>query len=141
MSTLKTQKTDASVEGFIDAIDDPRRKADCKALVELMQRATGQPPAMWGANIIGFGDYHYRYDSGREGDWFLAGLSPRKQNLALYITSGFEGYEDLISRLGKHKTGRSCLHINKLVDVDLEVLEELVRLSVDARALQHAPET
>ena len=127
MSDLKTRPTDASVEAFIDAVDHPRRREDARTLLELMQRVTGEKPVMWGPSIVGYGSYHYRYASGQEGDWPIAGFSPRKQNLSIYIMPGFEKYEGLLSRLGKHKTGKSCLYVNKLADVDMEVLEALVR--------------
>lgn len=94
-----------------------------------MQEVTGAEPRLWGSSIVGFGDYHYKYESGREGDWFVTGFSPRKQNLTLYIMAGFDNYDQLLSRLGKYKTGKSCLYINKLDDVDLDVLKELVAQS------------
>ncbi|MCO5207271.1 MAG: DUF1801 domain-containing protein, partial [Anaerolineae bacterium] len=97
---------------------------------------TGEPGALWGTSIVGFGTYHYKYASGREGDWFVTGFSPRKQNMTLYIMPGFEQYNDLLSKLGKHKTGKSCLYINKLDDVDLDVLRELVAQSADYMAAQ-----
>ena len=130
MSDLKTRPTDASVEAFIDAVDHPRRREDARTLLVLMQRVTGEAPVMWGPSIVGYGSYHYRYASGQEGDWPVAGFSPRKQNLSIYIMAGFRGYDDLLSRLGKYKTGKSCLYVNKLADVDLDVLETLVRASV-----------
>jgi hypothetical protein len=136
MAELKTKRNDASVEQFLSAIPDEKKRADAFAVLELMKRATGEEPAMWGDAIVGFGQYHYRYASGREGDMPIAGFSPRKQNLTLYIVSAFDGYGDLLGRLGKHKTGKACLWINKLADVDLAVLEELVRLSA-----QHTRET
>ncbi len=130
MVELKTRKTGASVDDFIDGIADDRRRQDCLALAELMREITGDEPAMWGPSMVGFGRYHYKYASGREGDWFVAGFSPRKQNLTLYIMSGFSGYDDLMARLGKHTTGKSCLYLKRLEDVDLAVLEELIRRSV-----------
>ncbi|MXX03821.1 MAG: DUF1801 domain-containing protein [Gemmatimonadetes bacterium] len=130
MSDLKTRPTDASVEAFIDAVDHPRRREDARTLLELMQRVTGEEPVMWGPSIVGYGSYHYRYASGQEADWPVVGFSPRKQNLSIYIMTGFEESDELLSRLGKHKTGKSCLYVNKLADVDLEVLERLVRASV-----------
>ncbi len=132
MSQLKTLPNDASVEEFLDAVEHPRRREDARRLLELMREITGEPPRMWGSGIIGFGSYHYRYASGREGDWLLAGFSPRKQNLALYIMPGFSEAADLLARLGKHRTGKSCLYINKLADIDMEVLAELLRDSVAA---------
>lgn len=103
-----------------------------------MEKATGEEPRLWGS-IVGFGDYHYRYESGREGDWFLAGFAPRKQNLSLYIMAGFDKYDELLSRLGKYKTGKACLYINKVEDVDLEVLEELVRRSAEHMRATNPP--
>lgn len=130
MAELKTQPTDASVDAFLaSACSDPRRE-DCDALVEMMTRLSGSGPVMWGSSIVGFGSYHYRYASGREGDWFEVGFAPRKRDLTLYIMSGFSGYEELLSRLGTFRTGVSCLYVKKLADVDLEVLEELVSSSI-----------
>jgi hypothetical protein len=130
MAQLKTQKNDASVEEFLDSVANERKRQDSYAILELMQDVTGEEPAMWGTSIVGFGSYHYKYASGRENDWFLVGFSPRKQNLTLYIMSGFDEYESLLANLGKHKTGKSCLYINKLEDVDQSTLRELVEKSV-----------
>ncbi len=132
MSDLKTRPTDASVEAFIGAVDHPRRREDARTLLELMHRVTGEEPVMWGPSIVGYGSYHYRYASGQEADWPVVGFSPRKQNLSIYIMTGFEESDELLSRLGKHKTGKSCLYVNKLADMDLDVLETLVRASVAA---------
>ena len=131
MAELKTKRNDASVETFLNSIPDERKRADAFAVLELMKQATGEEPAMWGDAIVGFGEYHYRYASGREGDWPLAGFSPRKQNLTIYIMSGFDAYDELLERLGKYKTGKACLYINKLADVNPAVLEELVRRSAE----------
>lgn len=131
MAENKTQPTDASVDEFLDAVENDRRRADAKQVLELMRAVTGEEPVMWGSSIVGFGEYHYRYESGREGDFFLAGFSPRKANLVLYIMSGFRRHAELMKRLGKHRTGSSCLYINKLDDVDLDVLRELVGRSVE----------
>lgn len=131
MAENKTQPTDASVDEFLDAVENDRRRADAKQMLELMRAVTGEEPVMWGSSIVGFGEYHYRYESGREGDFFLAGFSPRKANLVLYIMSGFRRHAELMKRLGKHRTGSSCLYINKLDDVDLDVLRELVGRSVE----------
>jgi hypothetical protein len=128
---LKTKKNDGDVQAFLDSVEDPRKREDSQALLELMGRITGEEPSLWGPTIIGFGSYHYKYESGREGDWFLTGFSPRKQNLTLYIMSGFSRYDELMARLGKHKTGKSCLYLKRLEDVDPGVLEELVRQSVE----------
>jgi len=130
MAELKTKRNDQSVDEFLQAIPDERRRKDCYTVLELMKKVTGEEPKMWGDAIVGFGAYHYKYASGREGDWFLTGFSPRKQNLTLYIMSGFEEYNDLLNKLGKLKTGKACLYINKLKDVDLSVLRELVTKSV-----------
>ncbi|HSM50606.1 MAG TPA: DUF1801 domain-containing protein [Thermoanaerobaculia bacterium] len=131
MAELKTAPTGASVAGFVAAVEDPARRADCERLIEIMGRVTGAEPAMWGPSIVGFGRYRYRYASGRAGDWMLAGFSPRKRDLTVYLMAGFAGQEERLARLGRHKTsGGSCLYLKRLVDVDLSVLEELLRASV-----------
>ncbi len=130
MAELKTKPNDGSVSVFLQAIEDDRKREDCFKVLEIMQEASGEPPIMWGDSIIGFGRYKYRYASGREGDWPLTGFSPRKRDLTLYIMPGFDRYEDLLSSLGKHKLGKSCLYIKKLEDIDLKVLSELIRQSV-----------
>jgi len=130
MTELKTQKNDASVEDFLNNVSDESKRRDCFALLELMGDVTGEQPTMWGTSIVGFGSYHYKYASGREGDWFLTGFSPRAQNLTLYIISGFDGYEALLASLGKYKTGKACLYIKKLGDIDLGSLRKLIELSV-----------
>lgn len=124
----KTQPINDSVADFIRQQPE-HRQADCFALVEFFKKITGDPAVMWGKSIVGFGNYHYKYDSGREGDFFHVGFSPRKQNLTIYVMAGF-GNEDIMSRLGKFKTGKSCLYIKKLEDIDLNVLEELSRYSI-----------
>ncbi|UCC24117.1 MAG: DUF1801 domain-containing protein [Gemmatimonadales bacterium] len=131
MAEPKTKQHDGSVEAFLETVEDRKRVEDCRVVMEMMERVTGEEPAMWGPSIIGFGSYHYVYASGREGDWPLTGVSPRKQSLSLYVMAGFDRYEELMARLGKHRTGKSCLYVNRLEDVDLDVLEELVRLSVE----------
>lgn len=130
MSELKTQKNDMNVAEFLAGVEPARRREDAQAVCALMQEITGDEPAMWGSSIVGFGAYTYQYASGRTGEWMLVGFSPRKQNLTLYIMAGFEHYEELLAKLGKHKTGKSCLYINKLADVDMDVLKELVAQSV-----------
>lgn len=130
MAQLKTAPTKASVSTFLKAIPDERRRADCQALSRLMKRITRAQPLMWGPSIVGFGRYHYRYESGREGDWFLTGFSPRKQALTVYIMAGFTRYVVLMRKLGRHTTGSSCLYLRRLEDVDLAVLEELITESV-----------
>lgn len=128
--TLKTTPNSNDVEEFLKRVENEKKRTDSFAILQLMSEATGETPQMWGDSIVGFGSYHYKYASGREGDWFLAGFSPRKQNLTLYIMAGFDEYEDLLKDLGKHKTGKSCLYINKLDDVDPDVLKELIKASV-----------
>jgi hypothetical protein len=132
MAELKTQPTGASVEEFIAGVEDEARREDCRALVKMMRRVTGSKPVMWGPSIVGFGSYHYRYASGREGDWMLAGFSPRKRDLTVYVMAGFKGAEKMLARLGKYRASKgSCLYLKRLSDIDLEVLEELVTASVD----------
>lgn len=130
MADLKTQKTDLNPKEFIASVEHEKRKADSFVVMDLMEKITGDKGSMWGGSIVGYGSYHYKYASGREADWMITGFSPRKQALTLYIMSGFERYDELMSKLGKFKTGKSCLYINKLEDVDMGVLEELIRLSV-----------
>ena len=130
MAENKTQKNDESVTDFLNNISDEKKRQDSFILLEIMSHITGLEPKMWGTSIIGFGDVHYKYASGREGNWFKVGFSPRKQNLTLYIMDGFPKYEALLAQLGKHKTGVSCLYINKLSDVNLEVLKEMISQSV-----------
>ena len=130
MSDLKTKKNSASVEGFLQSVENEKRRADSLVVLDLMKEVTNEEPAMWGTSIVGFGSYHYKYASGREGDWMKAGFSPRKQNMTLYIMDGFGSYDSLLQNLGKYRTGKSCLYINKLEDVDQTVLRELVRQSV-----------
>ena len=126
MAETKTVRTGASAAQFLAEVPDPQRRADAQAVCELMAEVTGAPPEMWGSSIVGFGSYHYRYASGREGDWPAVGLSPRKQSLTIYIPEGFDTYDELLSRLGPHSTGRSCLYIKRLSDVDRQVLRDLV---------------
>jgi len=128
----KTARTGTSVSEFLKGVDDPQKRKDCKAVAKMMREITGQRAAMWGTSIVGFGTYHYVYESGREGDFFLAGFSPRKQNLTLYIMDGFSGYKGLMKKLGKYKTGKSCLYIKRLEDVDEGVLRKLIEGSVAA---------
>ncbi len=138
MSELKTKPNDGSVAAYLNSIEHDRKRADSWKILELMQEVTGAEPKMWGDSIVGFGNYRYKYASGREGDWFLTGFAPRKQNLTLYIMAGFDQYDELLEKLGKHKTGKSCLYINKLADIDLEVLENLVHQSVNHMIEQNA---
>lgn len=127
MAELKTKKTDQPVEAFLENIADERMRADCFAVLELMKEATGEKPVMWGDGIVGFGSYRYKYGSGHEGEWFLTGFSPRKQNLTLYVMSGFGEYAELLKQLGPYKTGKSCLYIKRLEDVDAVILLKLIR--------------
>lgn len=130
MAELKTKPNAASVTAFLAGLADAEQRKDCRALIALMRRVTKEKPVMWGPSIVGFGTYHYVYESGRSGDWFVTGFSPRKPNLTLYLMSGLHQHANLLARLGKHKTGGSCLYIRRLADVDPGVLEKLVRESV-----------
>ncbi len=132
MAELKTKLNDANVTDFLNQIVDDEKRADSFEILKLMQQVTKQEPKMWGSSIIGFGHVHYIYESGREGDWFVTGFSPRKQNLTLYVMGSFNPHADLLEKLGKHKTGVGCLYINKLKDVDVKVLKELIKQSVKA---------
>ena len=130
MSTLNTHVNDASVEDFINAVDGDIKKADAFKLLEIYKKATNEEPKMWGTSMIGFGQYHYKSErSTQEGDWPLSAFSPRKQNLTLYIMPGLNDYSELLGKLGKHKTSVGCLYINKLSDVNLGVLEQVIQLS------------
>ncbi|HVS81629.1 MAG TPA: DUF1801 domain-containing protein [Pyrinomonadaceae bacterium] len=133
MAEPKTQPTDQSVEIFINKIPDPQARQDCFAIAKLMKEATRSEPRMWGSGIVGFGTQHYKYASGREGDWPLIGFSPRKQNLTLYIMSGFDSHTELLKKLGKHSVAGSCLYIKRLADIDLPTLQKLIRESVKQR--------
>jgi hypothetical protein len=130
MAELKTKATTASVSDFLAAIEDDDRREDCLAVVKIMKKATGAEPKMWGPSIVGFGDHRYKYESGRELDWFLTGFSPRKRELTLYIMPGFDRYDDLLASLGKYRTGKSCLYLKRLADIDRNVLQTLVESSV-----------
>jgi hypothetical protein len=128
---LKTKSTGENVSKFLDGITDEKRRKDCYAVLKLMREITRAEPEMWGDSIVGFGRYHYIYESGREGEWFLTGFSPRKQNLTLYLMAGFDDYGDLMGKLGKYKTGKSCLYVKQLEDIDQSVLKKLIKKSVD----------
>ena len=130
MAELKTKQNTASVTAFLGDVVDRQQRADAKKISAMMRTATGSRAKMWGTSIVGFGSYHYKYASGQEGDWPIVGFSPRKQNLSLYIMPGFGQFDNLMSKLGKHKTGRSCLYIKRLADVDEAVLEKLIGGSV-----------
>lgn len=130
MAELKTKRTTASVSAFLKRIPDPARRRDCLTIKRMMEQVTRSKAKMWGPSIVGFGTYKYQYPNGREAEWMLTGFSPRKQNLTLYIMAGFGFDKDLMRQLGKHSTGKSCLYIKQLADVDTEVLHKLVRTSV-----------
>ena len=130
MAENKTKATAASVSKFIDQVENEQKRNDAKTLVDIFEKLTGEKGKMWGPSIIGFGQYHYKYESGREGDFMLAGFSPRKTALTLYIMAGFSKYDEYLSKLGKFKTGKSCLYIKKLVDVDMAVLESMIADSI-----------
>ena len=127
----KTTITPVDPADFIAAVEQPPRRADALVLDGLFRRVTGFQPRMWGPTIIGYGQYHYIYDSGREGDFLATGFSPRKANLSIYILPGYADFGSILDRLGKHKTGKSCLYVNKLADIDMDVLEELIRAGLD----------
>ena len=130
MAEAKTQRTKRSVDAFLNTIPDEQKRKDAFTIVDIMRKATKAEPVMWGSNIVGFGIYRYKYASGREGEWPLTGFSPRKQNLTLYIMSGFEEYDELLKSLGKFKTGKACLYIKQLDDIDLPTLRKLIKQSV-----------
>ena len=127
---LKTRVNKASVEEFLNTVKDEEVRKDCFEIMKMMKQVTREEPKMWGSSIVGFGSYHYKGKSGREGDWMLTGFSPRKQNLTLYLMGGFDKHAGLLKKLGKYKTSVGCLYIKKLADVDKKVLKELVAESV-----------
>ena len=133
MAELKTKKNDADVVAFLAALADETKRKDCQALVKIFTQVTKEKPAMWGTSIVGFGSYHYKSERSRqEGDWPLTGFSPRKQNITIYIMPGFGAYQDLIEKIGKHKiSGGSCLYIKSLSDIDVEILKQLIKASVE----------
>lgn len=130
MAELKTKPTGQSVADFLKKIPDAQRREDCFAIAKLMEEITGSKPTMWGPSIVGFGSFHMKYSSGREGDWMITGFSPRKQDLTLYIMMGFEKHADLMKQLGKHKTSKSCLYIKRLSDIHLPTLKKLLKASL-----------
>jgi hypothetical protein len=130
MEEMKTRRKRASVAGFLATIKDKSRQADARALLKLMQEASGEKPVMWGNSVVGFGDYHYKYASGREGDWFLSGFSPRKDALTIYLSSHPGSHPELMAKLGKYKTGVGCIYIKRLDDIHLPTLKRLIRDSV-----------
>lgn len=131
MAEFKTQKNDASIEEFLKSIENDTRRENSFEILDLMRGITGKQGSMWGTSIIGFGDFSYNTSTKKEYKWFKTGFSPRKQFLTLYIMDGFDSYDEILSRLGKHKTGKSCLYINKLDDIDQDVLRELIESSLD----------
>ncbi len=137
MAENKTQRNDGDVMAYLESVQNKRRREDSLVVLKLMEEVTGEPAEMWGTSIVGFGSYHYKYESGREGDFMLSGFAPRKQALTLYIMGGHERYEKLFAKLGKHRTGSSCLYINKLADVDLDILREIVSESVAHMRREH----
>lgn len=130
-SANKTKQTKVAPRTFLNAVEHPGRRADGLALLKFFNRVTGLRPKMWGPSIIGYGRYYYKYDSGREGEFFLTGFSPRKSALTIYVMPGYRDFSDQRARLGKHKIGKSCLYVNKLEDIDLDVLEEIVTEGID----------
>ena len=130
MAEAKTQPTNQSVKEFLNQIQEPERRADCFEIVKIMEKITGEKPTMWGPSIVGFGSYHYKYASGREGDWPEMGFSPRKKDLTLYIMMGFEKHADLMEKLGKHSTSKSCLYIKRLSDVHIPTLKKLMKIGL-----------
>ena len=131
MAETKTKPTNVRVSDFLNGVENPTRRADAKKVASMMRRITGNRATMWGASMVGYGKYSYHYDSGRKGEWMLTGFAPRKQNLAIYIMPGFKPFSSHLAKLGKYKTGKSCLYINKLDDIDEGVLEELIADSVE----------
>lgn len=138
MSDLKTKPNDKSVNDFIDSIESEQKRDDCHLLLKMMKDITGEEPVMWGSSIVGFGNYHYKYDSGREGDWMLAGFSPRKQNMTIYMMGGFSNQDELLAKVGKAKNSVGCLYTKKLADLDLDVLKDMIRLSVETVRKRYA---
>jgi len=129
MAELKTKPTDAKVSDFLEAIEDSQKKQDCQKIAEIMQKIAGSEPTMWGESIVGFGAYRYQYASGRTGDWFSIGFSPRKKDITLYLMGGLDKHQDALGKMGKYKRGKGCLYINKLSDVDIDILESVIEKS------------
>jgi hypothetical protein len=127
---MKTKPTNQSVKEFLNEVPEPERRADCFAVAKIMEEITGEKPKMWGPSIVGFGNFHYKYDSGREGDWLLTGFSPRKKDLTLYMMMGFEKHPELMEKLGKHSTGKSCLYIKQLSDIHVPTLKKLIKVTL-----------
>lgn len=131
MAEIKTKPTNQKAEDFLNTIGNEEKRKDAFKLLDIMKEVTGEEPLMWGPSIIGFGSYHYKYASGREADWMLTGFSPRKNNLTVYIMQGFDRYDQYLAKIGKHKTGKSCLYVKSLDDLDLDVLKSLITESVE----------
>ncbi|MEM1332891.1 MAG: DUF1801 domain-containing protein [Actinomycetota bacterium] len=137
MSSNSTQPTDVDPHAFVAAVEHPTRRANSAQLLELMSAASECEPVMWGATLVGFGRYRYEYDSGRSGEWFMCGFAPRKSNISIHLQPGYDDLDEPLARLGKHRMGASCLYVNKLADVDLTVLDEIVRHSVSQLRATH----
>ncbi len=135
MAANKTLRNDGDVVSFLNGIDNEQKRKDCFRIVELMEEISGSKPEMWGDSIVGFGNFRYKYSSGREGDWFLTGFSPRKQNITLYLMNDFSQFKEILDGMGKYKTAKSCLYIKKLADVDESRIRKLIELSVDNKGL------
>lgn len=143
-TTNKTEPTDADVAGYLKTIDDENRRADAEQLVAIMSGVTGEPPRMWGGSMIGFGSYHYKYESGREGDAMLTGFAPRKSEFSIYLMGRYlpeneARASELLATLGKHRAGKACLYVKRLADIDTEKLKELVEMSVEALRVRYGP--
>lgn len=132
MAELKTKPTGEDVTHYLQALSDEKKRQDCFTLIEIMRQATGKEPKIWRGGMVGFGDVHYKYASGHEGDTGIIGFAPRKQNLTIYLLSGFDGQEQVLARLGKHKIGKGCLYIKRLEDIDMPALRELIQNSVES---------
>ena len=130
MAETKTKPTNESVKAFLNKISDEERRADCFQVAKIMEEVTGEKPKMWGPSIVGFGSYHYKYDSGREGDWLVTGFSPRKKDLTLYLMMGLAKHSELMEKLGKHSHAKSCLYIKRLSDIHIPTLKKLIKVSV-----------
>ncbi|WDI43484.1 DUF1801 domain-containing protein [Bremerella sp. P1] len=138
MAENKTQPTKVSAAKYIDALEDPQQKKDCKQLVKMMRAATGERAVMWGPSIVGFGTHHYKYESGREGDIMMVGFAPRKGQISLYLTCDIQQMAPLLEKLGKHKTGKGCLYIKRLADVDQDVLQQMIERGIEEAEQSHA---
>lgn len=132
MGELKTKENDGDVEAFLNSVENDKKRSDSFTILELMKKITNDPPRMWGDSMVGFGRYSYTYKSGHSGEWFITGFSPRKQSLTLYLMTEFEANKELMEKLGKYKTGKSCLYIKTLDDINMDVLETLLQQSVDS---------